>query len=306
MDIKLNYNHLFYFYIVAKLKGFSAAGKYLDLSQSALSTQIKSLETHLKFELVNRASKEFKLTMHGQYIFETAKNMFEHAINIQEINKPPLKKLRIGVSADVGRFFAVNIFAAALDSANETFCLEVVTLREWEVSEKASTYSIDFFISNLPTVISEAKIIQKIEVPVDFIVSYQLLDKHRSEDINIQNIYELLGQIPLGLMNENSRFRDETQRFLSRLGIFAEPMLEYDAFIFALQAVNSGLVSAFLPRHYSKLGLISHERIKIFTAPEGLWKHEIFFGVTTKMVNSAIAKHLLKILSKLELDLSFE
>lgn len=305
MDLKLNYNHLFYFYLVAKLKGFSTAGRYLNLSQSSLSTQMKSLESELKFELVDRTSKEFALTARGRHLYEIATNMFAHATHIHEIREPKTKKIRVGVSADVGRFFAVKIFAAVLNDLQENFCLEVVTLREWEVSEKASTLSIDFFITNTPIIVSEAKVIHKIEVPVDFVVSQELLDKFCMPFLNNENFSELLLRLPIGLMSEKSKFREETQRFLGGLGIFAEPMLECDAFIFAIQAVNSGLVSSFLPRHYSKLGLISREKIQIFTSTGGLWKHEVYFGVTTNMINSSVTMRLTKMLNNVESDFSF-
>jgi LysR family transcriptional activator of nhaA len=43
----MNYQHLFYFFTVAKQGGVSAAARALDLAPSTLSAQIRLLETSM-------------------------------------------------------------------------------------------------------------------------------------------------------------------------------------------------------------------------------------------------------------------
>ncbi|MFM9096219.1 MAG: LysR family transcriptional regulator, partial [Actinomycetes bacterium] len=62
---KLNYNHLYYFWIIAKQGNLGRAAEQLHLSDSALSTQLKKLESQLKTELFERKGRSLQLTEAG-------------------------------------------------------------------------------------------------------------------------------------------------------------------------------------------------------------------------------------------------
>ena len=52
--------------------GFSAAGRLLSVSPSAVSKQISRLEDHLKVRLFNRTSRALRLTTEGEILYERA------------------------------------------------------------------------------------------------------------------------------------------------------------------------------------------------------------------------------------------
>ncbi|MCB1470017.1 MAG: LysR family transcriptional regulator, partial [Rhizobiaceae bacterium] len=63
--------------MVAKHGGFSAAAKVLNVSQSALSTQVKALESRYDVELFNRARREVTLTFAGKDLYEVTIRLFQ-------------------------------------------------------------------------------------------------------------------------------------------------------------------------------------------------------------------------------------
>jgi DNA-binding transcriptional LysR family regulator len=72
-----DWNRLRYFFIVAEAKSFSAAEKILNLSQSAISRQISSLETEIKAVLFHRYARGIILTEQGEMLFEIARDIYK-------------------------------------------------------------------------------------------------------------------------------------------------------------------------------------------------------------------------------------
>ena len=72
----INLNHLYYFYEVARHGSFTRAARELLVSQSALSVQVRALETALGGALFDRRRNGVVLTDAGQRAFEVAERVF--------------------------------------------------------------------------------------------------------------------------------------------------------------------------------------------------------------------------------------
>ena len=68
----MDWDKLKVFYAVAEAGSFTSATVNLNLSQSAISRQIQSLEQDLKVQLFERHARGLTLTVHGEYVFKTA------------------------------------------------------------------------------------------------------------------------------------------------------------------------------------------------------------------------------------------
>ena len=68
----MDWDKLKIFYAVAEAGSFTSATVNLNLSQSAISRQIQSLEQDLKVQLFERHARGLTLTEHGEYVFKTA------------------------------------------------------------------------------------------------------------------------------------------------------------------------------------------------------------------------------------------
>tara|TARA_Y100001970_G_scaffold283037_1_gene397256 strand:+ start:506 stop:1396 length:891 start_codon:yes stop_codon:yes gene_type:complete len=68
----MDWDKLKIFHTVAEAGSFTKASTILNLSQSAISRQIQSLETDLKIKLFERHARGLVLTDNGKYLFKTA------------------------------------------------------------------------------------------------------------------------------------------------------------------------------------------------------------------------------------------
>ena len=68
----MDWDKLKIFYAVAEAGSFTRATINLNLSQSAISRQIQSLEEDLKVQLFERHARGLTLTENGEYVFKTA------------------------------------------------------------------------------------------------------------------------------------------------------------------------------------------------------------------------------------------
>ena len=72
----LNYHHLRYFWAVAHEGKLTKAAERLNVSQSALSVQVKKLEEQLDAPLFEREGRGLKLTEAGRIALDYAESIF--------------------------------------------------------------------------------------------------------------------------------------------------------------------------------------------------------------------------------------
>ena len=86
----MDWDKLKIFHAVAEAGSFTNATINLNLSQSAISRQIQSLEQDLKVQLFERHARGLTLTENGEYVFKTAHEVIsklkEVETNIDAIN----------------------------------------------------------------------------------------------------------------------------------------------------------------------------------------------------------------------------
>jgi LysR family transcriptional regulator, transcriptional activator of nhaA len=72
----VNYQHLLYFWLVAREGGLVPAGKILRLSHPTLSAQVHALEHHLGEKLFTKVGRKLQLTDTGRVAFRYADEIF--------------------------------------------------------------------------------------------------------------------------------------------------------------------------------------------------------------------------------------
>ena len=95
----LNYNHLYYFWMVAREGSMVRASEELMISQPTISTQIKGLETALGHRLFDRVGRGLALTEAGRVAFNYANEIFslgQELVNALE-HQPRSRPLRLTV-----------------------------------------------------------------------------------------------------------------------------------------------------------------------------------------------------------------
>lgn len=106
MPLDLNYHHLYYFWVSVRCGSLTAAARELNLSQSALSLQLKSLERALGRRLLDRSRSGVVPTADGRLVFERCERIFPEgeslASMIRSGGSAPIE-FRLGFAGGLGR-----------------------------------------------------------------------------------------------------------------------------------------------------------------------------------------------------------
>lgn len=113
----LNYHHLRYFWAVAHDGNLTRTADRLNLSQSALSVQIKQLEERLGHPLFERRGRQLHLTEAGRIALDHADAIFatgqELVATLQEAGRSR-KALRVGALSTLSRNFQIGFLRPLL------------------------------------------------------------------------------------------------------------------------------------------------------------------------------------------------
>lgn len=119
----LNYQHLHYFWVVARAPSLTAAARQLRLAPSTVSTQIKTLEGALGQPLFERRARKMLLTEHGRVVLAYADDIFalgEELIDATRNQAGPrhVHRFRVGIGNNLPKLVAHRLLegACALDS----------------------------------------------------------------------------------------------------------------------------------------------------------------------------------------------
>ena len=102
--------HLRYFTAVAENGGFARTARLLHVSQSAISEQVRDLESELGVQLFNRKNRRIRLTDHGEHFLEDARTILATAnkavANVRKSLRGEIGTLTIGFFVGgTGTFF---------------------------------------------------------------------------------------------------------------------------------------------------------------------------------------------------------
>lgn len=114
----MNYNHLRYFWVVAREGRLTAAAQKINLSQSALSAQIRTLEERLGHALFERRGRGLVLTRAGQLALQYAEVIFGAGEELQSrlghASGVERQRVRIGALMTLSRNFQIQFIRRLL------------------------------------------------------------------------------------------------------------------------------------------------------------------------------------------------
>lgn len=147
----LNYHHLRYFWAVAHEGNLTRTAQRLNLSQSALSVQIKQLEDRLGHALFERRGRQLHLTEAGRIALDHADAIFSTGQELVATLTGPVqnrKALRVGALATLSRNFQIGFLRPILSRLD----VEVI-LRSGsptELLEGLGSLNLDMVLMNRP------------------------------------------------------------------------------------------------------------------------------------------------------------
>jgi len=148
---ELNYHHLRYFWAVAHDGNLTRAAARLNLSQSALSVQIRRLEERLGHALFERRGRQLHLTEAGRIALDHADAIFAAGADLlatlREAGRPR-RALRVGALATLSRNFQIAFLRPMLGRADVEVVLRSGTAAELLAGLEA--LNLDIVLMNSP------------------------------------------------------------------------------------------------------------------------------------------------------------
>ena len=115
MDIR----QLRYFVAIAELESFTSAAEHLGVTQPALGSQMKNLESSLSTKLVERHSRGITLTEAGQRLKIHADDVLDRIRRIEDdirrFSSTPSGTIKIGITPSLGRALVPRILEICAD-----------------------------------------------------------------------------------------------------------------------------------------------------------------------------------------------
>ncbi len=149
----LNFNHLRYFWMVAREGTIAAACDQLYLTQSTISTQIRALEDYLGAKLFDRVGRNLVLTETGQTVYRYATEIFALGNELVDAARGcpagPPARLSIGAQDTLSKLVVRRLLEPVfrLPEPLKLMCYEGTPL---QLLPKLSTHEVDLVFSDAP------------------------------------------------------------------------------------------------------------------------------------------------------------
>lgn len=241
---EINYNHLRYFWAVAQDGNLTRTAERLNVSQSALSVQIRKLEDRLGHALFERRGRQLHLTEAGRIALDHADAIFatgRELLGTLRETGTTRQALRVGALATLSRNFQISFLGPVLARSD----IEVV-LRSGSPAELLAglqSLKLDVVLTNQPPA-SDALtpfIVHKLsEQAVSLVGAPSLIGERRG-------IAALLSAHPVILPIPDSAIRADFDALADRLGVRPQIAAEVDDMAMMRLLAREGFALAVLP-----------------------------------------------------------
>ncbi|HVS70199.1 MAG TPA: transcriptional activator NhaR [Phycisphaerae bacterium] len=237
----LNYNHLYYFWMVAREGSVMRAAEELMVSQPTVSIQLKELERALGHRLFDRHGRQLRLTDAGKVAFNYANEMFQlgrelvNALDDQPAKRP--LKLTVGIVDIIPKTMVRHLLEPALkmQPAIRLICRE----------DKADRLLMDLAGRRVDVVLSDAPIGTGVhlrgfnhllvECGISFLAVPTLAQRHR------RNFPKSLNGAPMLLPSDHTMVRQSLNAWFDAQRIHPVVMGEFDDTALMASMAEDGL-----------------------------------------------------------------
>jgi|SRR6056297_1220103 len=272
----LNYNHLRYFWAVAHEGNLTRTAHRLNITQSALSVQIRKLEDRLGHALFERRGRQLHLTEAGRIALDHADQIFaagDELIGTLRDAGRTRNVLRVGALSTLSRNFQIDFLRPVLRRSDVEVVLR--SAGAMELMGALETLSLDAVLTNqapMRDALTPYVVHRVAEQPISLIGT-----PARLADAGNAGIAALLAAHPVVLPTQHSIIRAGFDALTGQLGIRPEVAAEVDdmALMRLLALEDVGL--AVLPQIVVKDELASGLLVRAAHLPDIV---ETFYAVT--------------------------
>jgi DNA-binding transcriptional LysR family regulator len=244
--MKMDWDKLRIFHAVAEAGSFTHAGEVLNLSQSAVSRQISSLEESLNVALFHRHARGLILTEQGELLYRTAHEVFSKLAmaeaQLAESKDRPKGQLKVTATQAFGSSWLTPCLLEFIDLYPDVDVDLVLEDRELDLSMREADVAIRMAPPRQPELIQR----HLMTVHLNIYAAPAYLKRH-----SIPKVPEDLDQHRVIVYGNDTRPPVEDMDWLLVAGTRKDkprrPILKVNSVYAILRAVQSGLGIASLP-----------------------------------------------------------
>ncbi len=278
----MDWDKLRVFHAVAEAGSFTHAGETLNLSQSAVSRQISSLEDSLEVKLFHRHARGLKLTEQGENLFATAHEVFAKLAmaeaRITDIKEKPQGPLKITTTVAFGSIWLTPRIKEFVTLYPDIEVSLVLADTELDLSMREADAAIRMMPPSQPDLIQRHLMTMNYRVYAapEYLKARSIPKTVDDLDDHSIIVYGEDATPPVGNLN-----------WLLEAGIKSgprrEPVLRVNSIYGIYRAVQSGLGIAALPEYMSREG---HNLVEVLPEIRGP-SLDVFFVYPEEMRKAA-------------------
>jgi LysR family transcriptional activator of nhaA len=262
----LNLHHLRLFRATAREGTLTAAARALNISQSAVSTQIKALELDLDHDLFERRGRNLVLTEAGRIALDYAEQIFRASEQLSATFRAvgeQRKVLRIGALATLSRNFQMKFLEPLIGRDDVEVVLRSGT--QGSLLRALDALSIDVLLTNLIPARDAASpyLVRRISEQ-----SVSLVGTRARLALAAQGLPTLLANAPLILPTPETALRAGFDAMIERMGIVPRIAAEADDMAMLRLLARSDAGVAVIPPIVVQDELASGLLYELFQLPE--------------------------------------
>ncbi len=239
--------HLTYFIEVAKQSSFTKAAKVLHVSQPSISKMVRNLEDELGVTLIDRSSRQIKLTDAGQALYERGLKIVDSLKNVasdlDDLTSGRKGSIRIGIPPMVETsFFAIAI--GEFKKKYPNIVIELVEVGSKAVEDMVEDGGLDIGVVMLP-VKNKANfsMFAFVKDPIWLIVH----PEHRLAGRELVNITDFKDE-PIVMFRKDFALHDHIVEKCREHGFMPKVLCESSQWDFMVEIVAAKLGVALLPK----------------------------------------------------------
>lgn len=284
----MNYNHFFYFWVIAQEMSITQAAKRLRVSQSSVSEQLLSFEAFVGQALFERRTRKLVLTEAGRLAMDYANSVFSSGAEMVDLfrNRPAQKRktsIRVGAISSLSKNLQFEFIRPLLKDPSLKLVMVEGNLSELVL--QLQNHTLDVVITN-----TAARTESTPEVFNHRLGEMQVsLVGRRTLRKYFRGFPNTLDGMPLFLPGRGSRYRSDFEAWMERERIIPDVRAEVEDMallrLFALSGEGVALVPEIVVKRELESGeLVTLRKLKGFS--------ENMFAVTTsrKFPNLLIQK----------------
>lgn len=287
-----NFNHLYYFYLTAKLGTMTEAAKQLHTSQSSLSQQLKTLEAQLGHTLFERVGRRLQLTQEGHSVYSFCKRAFEITDEIskhlEQMGKMRGPRLSIGVGDEIDRRYTTELLHRVLSvwPDDERPAVRLSSGTQEDLVHSFQSNDLDYLFTAQPVHGEEVTLVTEIQIPIVLVCAPRV----RRLAGQGATAVEILRSSKLGLVLPavELNLRHQIDGYLQKHKIFKNVLFESNISTSLTRSILDGLGMGFVPEPYVEQELKRKSILALSKKP--LWNQKFVLYAKKKDAGSVFAQ----------------